>query len=244
MWIHAVSVGEVNLVIRLIDEIEKRLPNLKVVVSTTTTTGSSSTRSDTEVLVHLYEEKGADLVRELNGMFAFAIWDARRRRLLAARDHVGIKPFLWATIPDGLAFGSETGCFLDVPGVDRSIVPLVVGCPGVELDGATSLDELLGGQYAPDAVDFPQPVEDGGRFVGAAGLEAVATAEADLLVAEPRQCRLRQVVRRAAADLDAARAGPLDLVRGAGALPARRGEPGSSRRRSAWLGPGRGPGRR
>jgi asparagine synthase (glutamine-hydrolysing) len=68
------------------------------------------TQSDTEVLVHLYEEQGIEGLHRLRGMFAFCIWDAKRRKLLLVRDRFGKKPIYYAQLPHGLYFGSELKC--------------------------------------------------------------------------------------------------------------------------------------
>ncbi len=77
---------------------------------------------DTESLVHLYEEDELDLFARLNGMFAVAIWDRRRARLVLARDRMGQKPLYYASLPGGgLAFGSEAKAVLAHPEVDRAL---------------------------------------------------------------------------------------------------------------------------
>lgn len=79
------------------------------------------THSDTEVLVHLYEDEGDRLVERLRGMFAFAIWDRPRRRLLLARDRLGIKPLYFHRTADRVVFGSELKAVLACPGVPRDL---------------------------------------------------------------------------------------------------------------------------
>ncbi len=106
-----------------------------------------ATQSDTEVLAHGYEEWGDDLPVHLNGMFAFALWDSRRKRLLLARDHLGIKPLYYAELPGGgLAFASELKALLPVPGWSREIDPL-------------ALDWFLATRYIPS----PRTIYQGAR---------------------------------------------------------------------------------
>jgi asparagine synthase (glutamine-hydrolysing) len=94
------------------------------------------TRSDTEAIIHLYEEKGPACVDDLRGMFAFAIWDTRRRRLLLARDRLGKKPLFYRDHNGSLAFGSELKAILADRAVPRALDP-------------AALDMYLTYQYVP-----------------------------------------------------------------------------------------------
>jgi asparagine synthase (glutamine-hydrolysing) len=80
-----------------------------------------STHSDTEVLVHLYEEHGPRFVERLRGMFAIALWDSRERRLMLARDRFGIKPLYYRLTRNSLSFGSELKALIRQPGFSREL---------------------------------------------------------------------------------------------------------------------------
>lgn len=84
------------------------------------------TKTDTEVIVHLYEEFGPDCLQKLRGMFAFAIWDGRTKTLLLARDRVGIKPLYYALTDESLVFASEIKAILADPSLDREMAPELI----------------------------------------------------------------------------------------------------------------------
>ncbi len=96
-----------------------------------------STKSDTEVIVHAYEQWGDEALHRFNGMFAFALWDEPRQRLLLARDRMGKKPLYWHHSDNGLLWGSEAKALLAAPWVERRVNPL-------------SLHHYLTLQYVPD----------------------------------------------------------------------------------------------
>ena len=96
-----------------------------------------ATNSDTEVIVHAYEQWDDDALNHFNGMFAIALWDKRRERLLLARDRMGKKPLYWHHSQEGLLWGSEAKALLAVPWIERRVNTL-------------ALHHYLTLQYVPD----------------------------------------------------------------------------------------------
>jgi len=97
---------------------------------------SFKTNSDTEVIVHLYEERGFECLQDLRGMFAFALWDGRRGLLFCARDRLGKKPFVYRQDEGRFIFASEIKALLQCPNVPRELLP-------------EALDLYLTYQYVP-----------------------------------------------------------------------------------------------
>lgn len=124
-----------------------------------------STRSDTETIVHAYDEFGEDCVHHLRGMFAFALWDRRRRRLLLVRDRLGIKPLYYYMDRNFLAFASEIKALLKIPEITCEVDP-------------QALDLYLSLRYVPGP---------GTMFRNILKLQP-----GHLLVADPDGCRIRK----------------------------------------------------
>jgi asparagine synthase (glutamine-hydrolysing) len=104
-----------------------------------------TTQTDTEVIVHLYEDYGVDAVQHLRGMFALALWDGERQRLLLARDRVGKKPLFYADLPDRLLFASEIKAILQDPEVPTAI-------------DLQALDAYLAFQFIPHPLTIYQAI--------------------------------------------------------------------------------------
>ena len=141
------------------------------------------TQSDTEVIVHLYEEYGGECVQKLRGMFAFAIWDERQQTLFLARDRVGIKPLYYRLSQDSLLFASEIKAILADPSVRAEIAPELIdrfltfdynpgeetlfqgirklppGCHLTVKDGQVSIKSYWDLQFARDPVGIEQAQE-------------------------------------------------------------------------------------
>jgi len=96
-----------------------------------------ATQTDTEVILHAYEEYGAGCIKRFNGMFAFALWDTKQEMLWLVRDRLGVKPLHYARTPWGIAFASEIGSLLTCPGIDTSL----------DLEAASL---YFSGTYVPD----------------------------------------------------------------------------------------------
>lgn len=94
---------------------------------------SFRTASDSEVIIHLYETYGEEFHRHLNGEFSFVLWDARKGKLLCARDPFGVKPLYYTRTGSGFAFASECKALLSLPQVSRELNPLYWRGPGVGL---------------------------------------------------------------------------------------------------------------
>jgi len=124
--VHAVYNGEIYNFREIRDDLEARGHRFR-------------TRTDSEVIVHAWEEDGADCVRRFRGMFAFALWDSRARTLLLARDRLGIKPLHYFAQGNALLFGSEIKSILCHPKVS----------PEIDLE---ALDYFFTYRYIPDPI--------------------------------------------------------------------------------------------
>ena len=136
-----------------------------------------STRTDTEVILHLYEDLGPACLHQLNGQFAIAIWDVRKGELFLARDRLGIRPLFYAQLPEGLVFGSEVKAILLDPRITARLDPYALAqaftfwAPLAPRTAFQGISELPPGHYMlvrPDSLqvfrywglDFPEAGEE------------------------------------------------------------------------------------
>ncbi len=151
------------------------------------------TRSDTEVVLRGWEEWGEGVVERLDGMFALALWDRRRRVLLLARDRLGKKPLHYAVLPNGLAFASELRAFAGCPALRRQVDPaalqdylalgyvpdpLTIFVGIAKLPPAHTL--LIDGRGPPGTVPTPERYWHPGRSSAPASAGSIADAAASL----------------------------------------------------------------
>jgi len=122
-----------------------------------------STRSDTEVILHLYEDLGPDCLQQLNGQFAIAIWDTRQKELFLARDRLGIRPLFYTQLPHGLVFGSEIKALLLDPRVQARFDSHAIAqaftfwAPLAQRTIFQNILELPPGHYIQIRADTPTP---------------------------------------------------------------------------------------
>src|SRR5918998_1545820 len=157
-----------------------------------------ATNSDSEAILHAYEESGPECVRQLNGIFAFVLWDEHRKRLVAARDEFGVKPLYWWSDGTRVAIASEIGAILDAglarPEVDRKMmsdVPYGAFLPG-GVDSAAVVAAMalrapnppttftIGFPGAGPVFDEREAAAESARLIGTEH-HATATAETDFL---------------------------------------------------------------
>ena len=164
-----------------------------------------ATRSDTEVIVHLYEDYGLDLVHSLEGMYAFALWDARRGRLMLARDRFGEKPLFYAERGGTLRFASELTALLAGGGIDVEFDPAAIDAffvygyvpgPGTLVRGVSQLEP---GQILLWDRDEKRPTLS--RYWSPAAAPTTPAEPVDELVAETRRLLEASVRERLVADV-------------------------------------------
>lgn len=169
-----------------------------------------ATRSDSEVVVHGYREWGEDLPERLEGMFAFAVWDARARRLLLARDRMGQKPLYLCRLKQGLVFGSEAKALFRHPEVSRTPDPaglaayLAYECLPEQLALTEGMEKLLPGHQASfraETGELTMRPYWRMRFSGSPDAPELAGADEGALVERLRQRVLEAVEARLVADV-------------------------------------------